>query len=285
MLTRAQITERRGYIGGSDAPAVCDVDVFRTSYDVWLSKTGKVDDFQGNAATDAGTRLERSVLQWAADKLQAVEANAVHRRHPHVDYIAANLDCLVLLPIGVYVDVEAKTSGICSPLRYDNWTDDDFPETYRVQIAHQLACDPKIDHAYLAALIPPKGFVLYHVARNQGLIDAIMEREIDFWEKHVLRDIPPDSAPSLEVAKRIRRVPNKTVTIDLELARSLLQAKADLSAAKQREEQAQAALLAAMGDAEMAYYPGGGITYYEQSRAGYTVQPTKFRTLRFTKKG
>lgn len=284
MLTTEQIIERKYYVGASEAAAVCGVDPWRTPYDVWAAKTGRVDSFQGNEATDAGHRLESAVIKWAADKLHAQEINpAVFVRHRKYEFIAANLDAVLLLPNGLEVDVDAKTGGIYSPLRHENWTADEFPEQYQVQLQLQLACDPTLSHAYLAALCPPMGFLLYRVERDEALSEAIVGRIVNFWDNHVMADEPPDGLPSLEVAKRLRRVPNKETILDTSLVAALQAAKERCKEADAEEKRAQAALLAALGDAELGRYDGGCVTYFETSRDGYEVAPTKYRTLRFKK--
>lgn len=284
MLTTQQLTERKRYIGASEAAAVCDLDPYRTSWDVWASKTSRVDDFAGNDATRAGDRLESVIIDWAADKLKASSVErSIFVVHPQLAFIAANLDAVLGIS-GARCNVDAKTSGITSPLRFDYWTDDEFPEKYAIQLQHQMACDPTLDHAYLAALCPPKGFLVYRVERDQPVIDAIMERCIDFWERHVIPDIPPESSPSLDVAKRLRRVPKKETMIDGGLVRLWSDASEAAKVAAKAEEQAKAAVIAALGDAEAGIFDGGSVTFFEQSRAGYTVEPATFRVLR-KKKG
>ncbi len=177
------------------------------------------------------------------------------------------------------------SAGIVSPLRFDLWTDDDYPEWHQVQIQHQLACDPTLDYGYLAALCPPKGFLKYRVERNPSLIAAIIEAEIIFWQQHVVKDIPPECAPSMDVCKRLKRTPKKVTLIDGEIVALWQERNAARKLAEQEEEQAKAAVIAALGDAEIGRFPMGVVTFYETNRAGYQVKATKFRTLRTSKKG
>jgi putative phage-type endonuclease len=284
MLTQQQITERKGYVGASDAAAVCEIDPYRTSYDIWCEKTGRVENFGGNDATDAGDRLERVVIDWAADRLNASSIErSVFVPHPHVKFIAANLDAVLGIN-GVRVNVDAKSSGIVSPLRHDFWTDEEFPERFTVQLQHQMACDPTLDHAYLAALCPPKGLLIYRVERDQVLIDAIMEKIIDFWERCIVTDTPPDwSKPTLDVAKRLRRVPAKETQIDGETVRAWIEAIDVRKDAEKREQDLKAEIIASLGDAELGTYVGGLVTYYETHREGYVAKPTSYRVLRSKK--
>ncbi|GIV50738.1 MAG: hypothetical protein KatS3mg038_1259 [Candidatus Kapaibacterium sp.] len=58
--------DRRSFLGASDAPAVLGLSPWRTAWEVWAEKTGRIDSWTGNAATSAGQLLEPAVLAWAA---------------------------------------------------------------------------------------------------------------------------------------------------------------------------------------------------------------------------
>jgi predicted phage-related endonuclease len=206
-------------------------------------------------------------------------------QHPQAPWMTANLDAAIVLETGERSIIEAKTGGICSPLAYELWTDDQYPEQYKIQVNHQLAVGgSEFKRAYLAALIPPKGFVIYIVERDAELIDALMNRLHDFWHNSILADTAPaDSSPSADILKRLKRVPNKTVPIPVELIGLWEEAKQVAKNAEADAEAVKLAIIAALGDAEAGTFDGGTVTYFEQSRAGYTVQPTSFRTLRAKK--
>ena len=117
-------------------------------------------------------------------------------------------------------------------------------------------------------------------------MESVVGRCTAFWNDYVEKRIaPPDSLPSLEVAKRIRRVAKKIVTPSevpnlVELVHDFEEADTDLKANKKHQEQCKAALLTAMGDAEELRCDAGVYTYFEQSRKGYEVKPTTYRVLR-----
>ncbi|MCC6971090.1 MAG: hypothetical protein IT434_12815, partial [Phycisphaerales bacterium] len=77
------------------------------------------------------------------------------------------------------------------------------------------------------------------------------ETAVDWWRKHVEADTPPDVAPSIEAARMIRRETGKSCTIADELVEAWLRAKEEASESEKRKDSAQAALLAAMGDAQI----------------------------------
>ncbi len=122
---------------------------------------------------------------------------------------------------------------------------------------------------------------MYCIPYKKDLAEAICEQGERFMIKHVQADTPPtDSLPSLEVLKRIRRQPNKTIEIPARVAVEYQMANATRLVAEKVEEKAKAALVAALGDAEAGNYGVGVATYMLQKRKGYTVAETEFRTLK-----
>jgi putative phage-type endonuclease len=271
VITAEQRELRRKYLGSSDAPAVLGVDAFKTIGDVYLDKTGQVTDFEGNAATERGNLLEPVLLTWAEREL-----GAKLRRNVFVEPVdglplAANLDGLN--GSGDWNDpsrfiVEAKTST--NP---DEWGDpgtDEVPERVLVQ-AHHAMFVVNYALAYVPVLLPVFGrfdFRMYVVRRNDELAEMVARAGVDFMEKHVAPRIPPaDFRPSLEVLKRMRRTPNRTVPVPTELAERWIVSRAARLQAEKDEELAQQELLAAIGDGDAASWGDGRLaTYFEQVR-------------------
>jgi len=284
MLTQEQLDDRRNHLGASDMAAVLNQDKWRNAYDLWLEKTGRAEppDISQKKPVVCGVNLEEGVLQWAANELQDTIEHGVYRELAG-NPLAANLDGLTKAG---RLPVEAKVSGVVGPLT-DEWgreDTDEVPEMYIVQVHAQMACcvDESPERAYLAALLGGRGFRLYEIQRNQELCDLIVEAAARFWSDFVEADTPPpDLVPSLDVVKHVRRSEGKVADIDPFLLEELDLAKDNLKRAKKDVERAQAAVLAAMGDAEAANAgDAGAVTYKEQHRDGYTVEPTSFRVLR-----
>ena len=274
--------DRTKYIGASDVPAILGVNRWKSSYDVWLEKTGRVDpDLGFNRAIDAGIRLESVIVDWAEEQIGKI-TRVVEIPKQGIGF-----------PLTVHLDgvleesgepVEAKSSGLFSPLAAE-WGEehtDQVPDYINVQTQTQLYAVGK-DINYVPALLGGRGFQMFHVTPNAKLIQIICDRCGEFWLKNVIGDTPPDSLPSLKMAKRVKRKP-ESVEIDGALILEYVKARDHERAATKAKKAAQAAILKALGDAEVGKAPGvGTATYFEQSTAGYYVEAKTYRVLR-TKK-
>jgi len=288
-LTERQREWRRGGVGASDAPAIVGVDPYRTPADVWASKVFPMDESPASAAMLAGQRLERSVLSWAAAELGYKIVRNQRRVSRENPVLRATLDAIVKDRPEI---IEAKTCAIMGPSpEYDQYGEpgtDEVPDRVIVQVHHQFAVlGSQYRIAWVPCLIGGRGYLMYRIQRQNELVEAIVDRDLEFWHQYVLtRTPPPQARIRLEILKRIRREPNKTVPIDPTLVEAYETARAAETEARKRKEEAQAALLAAMGDAE-AGDPGNGrvVTYLLEHRRGYTVEAKDIRILRIKKKG
>ncbi|GIV51922.1 MAG: hypothetical protein KatS3mg038_2443 [Candidatus Kapaibacterium sp.] len=278
--------DRRSFLGASDAPAILGLSPWRTAYEVWAEKTGRIDSWSGNAATSAGQLLEPAVLAWASEELRRRHDLVVEPGRPapiEGTPILTHPDALALpgdLP------VEAKTTGIVGPVSGEWGEDgtDEVPDYYLVQLAVQAAA-LRADRGFVSALIGGSGFRLYEVAIPSSVRDTLVERLCGWWQYHVIGDRPPaDEPPPLDVVSRLRRTPGLIVPVSQQLIDEYESAKAALAEAQERADRAKAALLAALGDAEEGVAEGGiRVTYYSQTRKEYVVPASSYRVLRIKK--
>lgn len=180
---------RKKYIGGSDAGAVIGMNPYKSAYELWAEKTGKLPAFEGNMNTEVGTWLEGFV----ADKFEEVTGKKVQNDNfvnvnDVYPFACANIDRKV---VGERAFLEIKTTssvGVMRQLRNEN----EFPAAYYAQCVHYLAVTG-LDKAYLAVLVlgTPKDFKVYELERDEAEIAALMTAEADFWNNHVLADKAP----------------------------------------------------------------------------------------------
>ncbi len=287
MITQEQRELRKRYVGSSDAAAIMGLDPYRSAADVFLEKTVQADGFEGNENTDRGNLLEPVVLNWAEQQLHGVFLRDVMVVHPN-GLLAANLDAYQpKVHIGGVNDepfiVEAKTTVDC-----DDWGEpgsDEIPDRVLVQSHHQMiVAGPEYRVVYVPVLMPAYRafeFRMYRVTRNEELSQRVEDAGSSFMERFVRSGTRPDDfKPSLEVLKRIRRLPNKTIELPDEVVDAWTFAKAVAKDTAENVKVAETALLAAMRDAEAGTFAKGTITYFETNRKGYSVEPCTYRTLR-----
>lgn len=272
-LTAEQKTERRNAIGSSDMAALFGLDPFKTAYDVWLDKTGQLeDDNEENAACFAGNKFEAGVLDYAEEQLGPLLRNQ-SRRVENLP-IAVNTDAIIEQNS---IPVEAKTTGLFGPVQ-DIWGDDgtdQVPDRVIIQAhCHMMAWGQ--GECYVPAFIGGTGFRLYNIPRNTDIAKAIAEKALWFWDIVEKKICPPDSIPSMEVAKRMRRVPNVVTNIPEELFQKYLNAKEAKTIAEKAYIELQSEILAALGEAEAANCGKlGAITYLPQSRRSLDSESLK----------
>jgi predicted phage-related endonuclease len=284
--------DRSQSLGASDAAAVVDRDPWRTPADVWLEKTRRVGPvLRASPAMEAGTFLQDGILDWAAHALgMPLACRQWTLIHPTYPELSATLDAVA--DDGSLL--EAKTSGLVggAGAHLDAWGDagtDDVPIHVLLQVHHQFAVaaaqpdwpagrEPR--RCYVPALLARRGLVLFAIERTDALVEALVDRERQFWRDYVVGDrCPPDSLPSLAVLARLAREPATTVEIPAAVVLDWQAAKATLKEAEAAESAARRALLAALGTAEAGTCALGTVSYLERHRRGYEVAAATYRQL------
>jgi len=122
---------RSKHIGASDVPAIMGTSDFSNPYKYWLEKTGQIEGFKGNYATEMGKMYESTILELYeqrtgyATKSKVLECEA----HP---ILSASLDG--------WVDDHAIVVEVKKPskAKHEQALQGIVPETYRDQIQTQL---------------------------------------------------------------------------------------------------------------------------------------------------
>lgn len=176
---------RRAGIGGSDVGAIMGFNQYKSAYQTFLEKTGQYYEEVDNEAVYFGNALEDFVAQEFAKrtgkKVRQLNKMLVHPEH---DFMLANLDRVV---VGERAVLECKTA---SEYVKDAWEGDEIPASYLCQVHHYLAVTG-FEKAYIAVLIGGNKFVWKEIERDEEFIQILIEREKDFWENHVLKDVAP----------------------------------------------------------------------------------------------
>lgn len=278
-LTPEQLVRRRKHLGSSDMAAVLGLDPYRTRYDVWLEKTEKLEDEpeKDTEPQKRGKFLEHALLDYIEYELGSVNRTAMEILHPN--------NIILDHPDGKLIadnrPIEAKSVGMYTKEQWGQPGTDEVPDRVVIQCQVHIDCC-NADYCYIPVYLPIKEFQTYGVVRDEEIINVIRETSEEFWSINVKKDIPPEVSPSLSYAKRIRRTPDIIdMTVPDEIVSAKLEADKALSLAKKAQEQANADILAAMGQAEIAKFNDGTVTYKKyHSKGGIReIKPYDYRRL------
>ncbi len=271
-LSDAALAKRKNYLTASDVGAVLGVDPYRDPYTVWLSKSDvEMRPEEVGPAAKLGQALEAGLIDYAINDLGAGH-EILHNQWRVADNkrMGATIDAQTKDSKIIF---EAKTTGLFNKFApsLDDWGEagtDQVPAKVAAQTSAQLLCDPRAEMVIVVALIPGRGPVIYQVPRIQGVIDAIEDECLAWWDTFVVGNTPPpigDTPPKLDVLKRIVREPASTVPISFDLVNEYLKSKDHSKQVAAVAKQKQAVLLAALGEAEGGVCDEGTFVYRRES--------------------
>jgi putative phage-type endonuclease len=190
--------DRTGFIGSSDAAAILGISPWKTPLQLYLEKIGeapKETEEQNLKAKTRGKRLEPYIMDMLREEhgLRIVGRNVIHH-DAELPYIRAEIDaeCAIEGPETREFSrgsIEAKT---VHPFKVKEWGDQDtdqIPVHYTAQAMHGIMVTGR-DHTLFAVLIGDD-LRLYRVERDPAIIIGLRQKEIDFWNNHVLARVPP----------------------------------------------------------------------------------------------
>ncbi len=277
MITEKHLERRKRYIGASEVAAVLGLDPYRTPWDVWADKTGKLEESVTSEAARIGQVFEVGILRLAEEQLGKITLN--QWRVLQGTHLSATDDAIVN---ETGRPVEAKFRGIYKFVG-DEWGEagtDQVPDDVIAQAQTQLLCTGS-DLCHVAVFMTGRGFALFVVPLDKDLGKTIIEEVETFWDKYIKTDTEPkQSQPSASVIKRLRRKPGSEVDIPKELVEVLQLRKDALKIATKESKDADTALKAALGTAEAGKFDGGLVTFLQQTRKGYVVKESIYRVLR-----
>lgn len=255
---------RRNGIGGSDVSAIAGLNKWKSPVAVYLDKVGQspLEDKTGEAAY-WGNVMEDIVAQEFSVRtgLKVRRRNAI-LKHPEHDFMFANVDRLI---IGKREGLECKTA---SEFLKGEWEAEEIPAAYLLQIQHYMAVTGyKAWH--IAVLIGGNKFIHKKVDRDDELINYIIQIEKDFWENHVLKEVPPSfdgSDASVDLLKALypESEPESEINLPKEAER-LIEAldviKTDLKESETKKKEYENKLKELMGANEKAFAGTRKITW------------------------
>jgi putative phage-type endonuclease len=185
--------DRTGFIGSSDAATILGISPWKTPLQLYLEKVGEAPRETEEAnlkAKTRGKRLEPYIMDMLREEhgIEIIDRNVI-RHDAELPFLRAEIDAERMLPSGWRGSIEAKT---VHPFKLKEWGDEDtdqIPVWYTAQAMHGMMITDR-DHTLFAVLIGDD-LRLYRVERDPEIIIALRQKEIDFWNNHVLARVPP----------------------------------------------------------------------------------------------
>jgi putative phage-type endonuclease len=285
--------ERRKGIGSSDAAAALGLSPWKTTFQLWLEKTGQVEppDLSDVEAVKWGTKLEGEVLgEYAERENVKLVIPPIAYTYPGMKFLRANPDALVQQPPGPhFYGVEAKTADASQASKWGDEGTDQIPEPYLLQVHHQMfVCGfIRVD---IPVLIGGNRFRIYTVNRDERMMELMVPQLVDFWKMVETRTPPPIDYEHPTTAALLKTLYPGTDGSEIELPADMahwhevrLQARDKEAEYKAVAETANAHIQEAMGAAAVGWLPDG--TCYTRKMVkvkGYTVEPTEYVQMRHT---
>jgi predicted phage-related endonuclease len=278
-ITMHQRQQRRHHLGSSDLASLFGLNKFANEYDVWLEKTGQLEEAPEKEWLTLGNEFEDVILNRVEKDLGPLKRNQYRSAKDQGLPLASHIDAIV---VATGRPVEAKTSGLWWPVE-EVWGEpgtDQVPDRVLIQAHAHLICTG-LDLCHTPKMGWGMKQEMYEVPRNETMIRQICDYTAEWWQKHVIEGQAPQGMPKLETVKRQIREAQKAVEVPADLIAKWRRAVKLCTRVEHLKEAALAAVLTALGDAEIGTCALGTVTYLAQQKNGYVVQPKVSRTARF----
>ena len=262
-LTEIEFRERRKTgIGGSDVAAVLGLSPWKTPYQLWQEKTGKVEektDPKKEMRFKLGHMLEPVIANLFMEETgYKVEVRNTMYRHREYDCLIANIDRYI---VGQRSVLECKTSSAYAKNDWGESGSDAVPQNYLLQVLHYMyVTGYSQEPAHLALLMGGSDYRHYIIQYDRELAEFAAERCVEFWEKHVLKDVPPPATVHDDLDDIYHADPRKWSVATDEIKERCIELKAvkdRKSEAEKREKQLKAEIELYMQDAEVLFSEDG----------------------------
>ena len=209
-MNQKELDFHNQHLGGSDIGVLLGVNKYKTPYQLWQEKTGKVERGVENVYMRRGRMLEPIVAQYyTEDTGKKLKEDGVLRVHKTYPQLGGLIDRIIdLEKPGVW---EGKTA---SSFAIKAWNER-IPMSYYMQLIHYLLITGW-EYGEMSVLNVDK-WVLDNMPfePDNKLFDMIINEGCEWWNKYVIKDIPPPlEAPDFKIVspehgKRVQiMVPN-----------------------------------------------------------------------------
>ncbi len=191
---------RKNGITGTDAGAICGMNPYISSFQVYQDKISEDIEEYDNEAMRQGRDMEEYVASRFEEEtgLKVRRANAIYQNE-RFPFMLADFDRLIT---GQKAGLECKT---VSPYSADKWSDEDIPVHYQMQCQHYMAVSG-YECWYIAALIFGRDFIIRRIDRDEELIQNLITVEERFWNENVLKHVMPDPDGTKNCSEQIAKL-------------------------------------------------------------------------------
>lgn len=187
---------RQKSIGGSDAGSIMGMSKYGSALTVYFSKKG-VGQFTGNAATRRGQIFEPVIREETKKELSVMVSSVPYMfYHNILPFMSANIDGLI------YADKEVEIIGgsfagfagheIKTSRNGTDFSKDEVPDSYYCQVQHYMAVTNLTQFVLSVFITDTDELRHYLILRNDSFIDNLYQKETEFWNEFVQKNIPPE---------------------------------------------------------------------------------------------
>jgi putative phage-type endonuclease len=283
--------DRSKYLGGSDVGAILGLSPYKTPLDVWLEKTGKHSEQKDSLPLRFGSFAESFVAnEYARATANALTEYPLAICHPQYPYLQGHIDRFITADSNsaLFSDdgsctashiLECKTAN---PFTQSQWGDtgsDEVPMSYLAQ-CHWYLSLTQLERCDLAVLFGNSDFRIYQIYRDKDLEATLIDTAIQFWQKHVIADVPPTGQTVGDYQKLFgEEVPGKTKEASDEI-RALIKTIKDINAVMNTKEQELEAIkkliMEQMQEAQELIYEGKVLATWKRPKASFRFDSKRF---------
>lgn len=258
------LDERSKGIGGSDIAPLLGLSPYKTPLDLWMEKVGLWVDEHRSEAAHWGSIMEPVLAREYSRRHQITlirrepelgevviapdyeiiqnpeEPNEIlgTLQHPDHPWARGHVDGVGVNDRGYSHICEFKTADLRLGSHWGDPDTDQIPDAYLTQVQWYLMLS-ELEVAHVAALIGGNRFRRYIVQRDDDLIELMLERAAEFWDR-VVNENPPEAEPGergKESLSRLYKVGAKGKEIDA--TPELLKLSIDLHAMREAIKSAE----------------------------------------------
>lgn len=230
--------DRSTFLGGSDAAAILGISKWTTPLQVFHEKTrSPLFEKKDKAVFQRGKRWEAPALEMLSDLLEEQDGEPPQitaRNQRYYDKEHPFLSCEVdfeMIRLGEPFNGEIKTVHIFAAGEWGEKGDEQVPAYYLAQSQWGMGITGS-KRQMLGALFGSDSILPFVIERDDETISAMRQVAVDFWNDHVLADIPPPPTTLNDMDMVLRGLRGRPVELPADVADKLQEINAIRQSAK-----------------------------------------------------